>query len=147
MIAGPRRASSSIVCCRHHGAGIIEQLRRARSGSRFSQSMLVPRVASGLRADLSDAIDRPQHVGLHELRRRAAELVPAAGVDDEQAAVGVFEHVGRMEVDVVARRRNRRSFGRNVAPVGFEHVPADFAQVELAAKRLSSILLAELSDS
>ena len=48
------------------------------------------------------AINRPQHVGLLELRGRAAEFVPAAGVDDDQAAVGVLEHVGRVEVEVRA---------------------------------------------
>ena len=48
------------------------------------------------------AIDRPEHVGFLELRGRAAEFVPAAGVDDDQAAVGVFEHVGRVEIEVRA---------------------------------------------
>ena len=48
-----------------------------------------------------DAIDGAQHVGLGQLRGRAAELVPAARVDHEQAAVGIFEHVGGMKVGIV----------------------------------------------
>ena len=49
----------------------------------------------------ANAINRAQHVRLVQLRGRAAELVPAAGVDHEQAAVGVLQHVGRMEIEVV----------------------------------------------
>ena len=78
----------------------------------------------------ADAIDTAEHIGLGQLRRGATELVPAARVDDEQAAVGVFEHVGRDGSRGCPRRGNLQSCVVNVAPSGVEHMPRDFLQVE-----------------
>ena len=90
------------------GRGIAEQ-RRRRPRSHGSTEIVeplpefVPHGSSTFGAPCAlDAIDRAQHVRLLELRGRAAELVPAAGIDDDQAAVGVLEHVGRVEVEVGA---------------------------------------------
>ena len=60
------------------------------------------RVGPFLTAGAADAIDRPQHVRLPKLRGGAAQLVPAARVHDDQAPVGILEHVGWMKVEVVA---------------------------------------------
>ena len=46
----------------------------------------------------SNSIDRSQNVRLGDLRRRTSDSKPAAGVDDEQAAVGVFQNIGRVKV-------------------------------------------------
>ena len=49
-------------------------------------------------ADPADAVDATENVGLFQLRRRTTQFVPAAGIDNEQTAVGVLQHVGRMEI-------------------------------------------------
>ena len=94
------------------------------------------------RSSPPDSIDRSEHVGLVELRGRAAELVPAAGVDDDQAAVGVFEHVGRVEVEV---RAGDEVFvlGRERRARRVEDVPADLVQVEVAGEEVVLVGLAE----
>ena len=89
------RGSPSSLTSPRSAAGVVEV-----SGP--LQQRLPPRVVDLRRTLPPDSIDRPQHVGLVELRRRAAELVPAAGVDHDQAAVGVLEHVGRVEIEVGA---------------------------------------------
>ena len=58
--------------------------------------------------DGADAVDAALDLRLGDLRRRAADAEPAAGVDDEQAAVGVFQHIGRMEVRCRSRRGSLR---------------------------------------
>ena len=62
---------------------------------RFRQS------GTGRSAHPTDAIDRAEDIRLVELRSRATEFVPAARVEDDEAAVCVFQHVGRMEVEIV----------------------------------------------
>ena len=49
-------------------------------------------------ADSSHAVDAAEHVRLSQLRRRTADLVPPAGVRDQETAVRVLEDIGRMEV-------------------------------------------------
>ena len=53
-----------------------------------------------------------------KLRRGATEFVPAAGVDDEQAAVGIFKHVGRVEIEVGAGDEVFVARSLNVDPEG-----------------------------
>ena len=85
--------------------------------------------ATRRRAFAPHAIDRAEHVRLGELRRRATELVPGAGVDHEQAAIGVFDHVGRMEVAIVRDEKvGVASLERRA--VRLEHVARHLAQVE-----------------
>jgi hypothetical protein len=48
----------------------------------------------------ADAVNRSQHVSLGELRGWAAQLVPGASVNNDQAAIGVFQHIRRMEVRI-----------------------------------------------
>ena len=82
------------------GRGSPSRLDEIDRRQRLPGQLQPARVVDLGRALAADPVDAAQHVGLLKLRRRAAELVPAAGVDHEQAAVGVFEHVGRMEVEV-----------------------------------------------
>ncbi len=93
------------------------------------------RVVHLRRTGLPDAVDRPQHVRLPELRGRAAELVPAAGVDHEQAAVGVLDHVGRVEVVVVARRGSPSRCVVKVDPSGVRTCRRHLLQVEHGRRR------------
>ena len=97
----PAFASCSIA--RRCTAGRASSSRAARSvGDERRPGDLQPaRVGNRRRGLAPNAVDRAEHVGLGQLRGRAAELVPGAGVDDEQAAVGVFDDVGRVEVEAV----------------------------------------------
>ena len=89
------------------GSRVAEQLgsrvvgdepRAVRSLAQFRSSWIVE-----FRCTLPpDSIDRTQHIRLLELRSRTAEFVPAAGIDDDQAAIGILEHVGRVKVEVGA---------------------------------------------
>ena len=117
--SAPLAASASIARRRTAGRGSSEQLRQLLGG-RPSPSRASGRAGRRPSARPSGGRGRcaPEHVRLVELRRRAAQLVPAAGVDHEQAAVGVLDHVGRVEVEVVARRGSPRRGVVNVAPVG-----------------------------
>ena len=49
----------------------------------------------------ADAVESAEEVGFAELGGGAAEFVPAAGVEDEEGAVGVFDDVGGVEVAAV----------------------------------------------
>ena len=83
----------------------------------------------------ADAVDPPQHVGLVQLRGRAAELVPAAGVDDDEAAVGVLDDVGGMEVEIGTVTKSS-SLVEKVAPSGVRTCRADLVQVEIAGENV-----------
>ena len=100
------------------------------------------RVADVRRTTAANPIDAAQHIRLMQLRRRAAELVPAAGVDDQQAAVGVFQHVGRMEINVV---RDEEVFVATLErrPARLQHVSRDLVHVEETSKQVVLILGAE----
>ena len=50
---------------------------------------------------------RPLHLRLMELRRGATELVPAAGIDNEQAAIAIFDHVRWVKVGRLAHGERR----------------------------------------
>ena len=51
---------------------------------------------------LLNAIDRPQNVGFGDLRRWATDHVPTAGIGNQQAAIGIFNHIGWMKVSLIA---------------------------------------------
>ena len=79
------------------------------------------------------AHDRCPHIRLPQLRRRAAQLVPAARVEHEQAPISIHEHpsgaymIGRNKIAVFALVRTSR------LP---QHV-RNFVHVELAKNKLS----------
>ena len=81
------------------------------------------------------AINRAEHLGLHVLRGRATQLIPAARVRDEHAAVGILEHIGRVKIRLVAheeiavRRAERRAILR-------ERVARDAAHIKLRAEQI-----------
>ena len=108
-----------------------------------AKSIFPPRGSSiGLRTLLANPVDRAADVGPIERRRRAAVPIPAARFDHQQAAVGVFQHVGRMKLDVVARqkilvaRRVRR-------PVRLQHVSQHFVAAEQGREQVAAKLRAE----
>ena len=88
-------------------------------------------------------VDRARDVGLDELRGRAAELVPAPGVDHEQGAVGVLDHVGRVEVEPVHGGEEILVAAGERRPLGREDVAGDLVEVEAAGEEVISKRLAE----
>ena len=99
--SGPRRTSASMA--RRHTAGRGSARRPISAAGDVVPPVETTsaRIGHRRRAALPHAVDRAQHVRLRQLRRRATQLVPGAGVDDEQAAVGVLDDVGRVEVEAV----------------------------------------------
>ena len=75
----------------------------ARDGGRPGDAAAVGTGGAVVEARLAHAIDAAQDVGLGQLRGGAAELVPAARVDDEDGAVGILQDVGGVKVHVVGR--------------------------------------------
>ena len=106
-----------------------EQLGRAD----FLPSELGPARIGNRRSVLfSHAVNRSEDFGLLGLRGRATKLVPAARVRDEHAAVGVFDHIGRMKVRLIAHEQI--PVGRaECRAIRCEGVARDFAHVELRA--------------
>ena len=78
----------------------------------------------------ADAIDGACDVRLGHDRRRAANAEPAAGVDHQDAAVGVLEDVGRMEVPVVGGEEIL-GLANEACALAFEDVPLDAMTIEL----------------
>ena len=91
-----------------------------------------------MRPHLPHPINRPEHIGFHQLRTRAAEFVPAAGIHDEQTAIGVFDLVGRVEV-LVIRDDEIAVVGRVGRAARPQNVSAHFAQIELRAKQVVGV--------
>ena len=88
-------------------------------------------------------VDRAEDVGLGELGAGATELIPAAGVDHEQAAIAVLQHVGGMEVHVVAHEKIAVGAGEGRA-VGPQLVAGDLVQVEERGEEV--VLVARAKD-
>ena len=138
----PRAASVRIARRRTAGRGSSISRTSPSGVDRVPGELEPARVGRMRRVLAAHAVDRAEHVGLVELRGRAAELVPAAGIHDQEAAVGVLEHVGRVEVEVgagdevlVLRREGR--------PLGGQGVPADLVEVEVAGEEVVPVRLAE----
>ena len=96
------------------------------------------RVFNGRCADFRDAINGPQNVRLGELGSGATELVPAARVDDQEAAVGVFDHVRRMKVDVVAHEEIVVG-GSEGRAIRREDVTRDFVEIEAGGEEIITV--------
>src|SRR5262249_15828967 len=76
-------------------------------------------------------------------RGRAAQLVPAAGVDDEQAAVGVLDHVGGVEVVVGGDDEVAVDAGE-ARPPGHQDVARHLAEVELGGEQVTVVFRPEM---
>src|SRR4051794_31239256 len=96
-----------------------------------------------MRAGLADAIDAAWNVVFDELRTGAAELVPAAGVDHQDAAIGVFDDVGGMKVSVV-RGDQIMVFSGKRGSRRLQDMPTDFAEIELTREDVIAIVGPEL---
>src|SRR2546426_10938054 len=70
----------------HRGPPVVEELHEVGGLEALPLELEAARVVHSGRAFPAHAVNASEHVGLGELRRRAAELVPAARVDDDQAA-------------------------------------------------------------
>src|SRR5262249_9504499 len=90
--------------------------------------------------DPPNPVNRAQYVRLGELRGGATELIPATCVDDEQAAIGIFEDIGRMEVSAV-RNHKITVFGFEGGTIGLNHVAGNFVHVEAADEQVIPILV------
>ena len=58
-------------------------------------------IIPAVRGSPTNAVDGAQHIGFPELRGGAADFVPAAGIDHDQAAVRILQYIGGVKVKVV----------------------------------------------
>ena len=79
-------------------ARVVEQFDQRRRRFLFPIDSQASRIDHRRHPAATDAVDPAEHVRLGELGRRAASIEPAARVDDQQTAVGVFQHIGRMKL-------------------------------------------------
>src|SRR5262249_24268561 len=100
------------------------------------------RVRHGACILLANSVDRPFDLRFGDLRRRAADAEPAARVDHQQTAVGVFEHVGGMKV-LVVRDEKVLALDLEAGAVAFDDVPLNAAAVELRGKEIVAIFSPE----
>ena len=84
----------------------------------------------------TQAVDTPAGHSLVCSRTWATQIVPSAGIDDQNRAVGIEKKIDRMEVDSIRGDQGERlgSIVRLVAAL-CEAVKADLMQVELSAKQ------------
>ena len=126
----------------HLRARVVQQFRQF-DGRRIRPVDLRPSRVLGLRhVPPTDPVNAPLDVRLGDLRGRAADAEPAAGVDDQQAAVGVLQDVGRVEIGVAAGEEVlvARAEGRAVAR---EDVAHHLMGVEVAAEEVVAVFGAE----
>ena len=103
---------------------------------------LAARIVNLRRAGFADAIHRAQQIGFVKLRRGAAEFVPAAGVDDDQAAICIFQNIRRMKIQAIAGekvlilRRKRGAGGR-------EDMTNHFVEIEAGGEEIVAKFRAE----
>ena len=126
-----------------HGRGPVSKQARQFGHVHFRPCEFCPARIFNFGSILTaNAVNRAQHIRFMQGRRRTAKLVPAARVDHEQAAIGVFKHVCWMKIEivrdqeVVVVRFERR-------PFGLQNVPADFVLVELTREQVVLVFLAE----
>ena len=125
------------------GTSVTEEGCQLISRLRLPSDLLSAWILNVVRAGAFDAVDGAKDVWFVQVGRRAAEFVPAARVDDEQAAVGVLQHVRRMEVDVVADQKVGM-LGFECGSFGRQHMPGEAVHVEQAAEEVTAIVIAEL---
>jgi hypothetical protein len=117
---------------------VAEQIRERRRGGGRPVDRQPARIRHGRCSEPPHAVDPTAHRRLLQLRRRAAELVPAAGVDHEQRPVGVLDAVGGMEVGGVAGQK--RFVGRDERAVRRrERMPRHAPQVEATGEEVARV--------
>ena len=145
-LVAPARASSALERRRRRIAGLHQQLGRAilhvrprvveqadQFGRRHRRQvqLFAARIGRAPRRLAADAVHAALHLRFGVLRQRAAVDEPRAGVEDQQAAVGVLENIRRMEIRIGRReevgvlRAKRRAFPNH-------HVPLNAMRIELA---------------
>ena len=126
----------------HHRTHVVEPRDEPLNGGVRPVQPLTARVGWRLGSRFLYSVDRAQDFRPPELRCRATQLVPAAGVEHEEAAVGVLQHVGGVKVGVGrgqkigVNRAERRAFQD-------EFVPLHTVQVELTGKQVAGEAVAE----
>jgi len=113
----------------HRKPGIAQQAR----GGLLPVDLQSARVVEFRRVHLADSIDAALDLRLVDARGRAADAEPSARVDHDQAAVRVLEHVGRVEVGVVADEELLIAPAERRA-VTLDDVPLHLMGVELGAE-------------
>ena len=121
---------------------IVEQFRKLARCHRAPGESEAARIGHSRRALTANAVDRPEHLGGGELRGGTTQLVPRARVDDEEAAVGILEHVGRMEI-AAARHDEIGIVALERGAAGLQRVARHFLQVEQRGEEVVAILVAE----
>ena len=111
------------------GPSRVEQASPAGGAHSVPVELGAPGIFRRLGTDAANAINGAKHVRLGQLRGWAAELVPAARIDHEQAAIRVLHHVGRMKV-ATAGNQEVGILGGKRRSAGDELVRRDFAEVE-----------------
>src|SRR5690606_22557312 len=90
----------------------------------------------------ADAVDRPKDVRFPKLGGGATELVPTSGVDDDERAVGILDHIGGVEISVIGNKKI--GIGGVVSRAGrIEDVAGDFVKVEQSGEEIIAIIAAE----
>ena len=130
------------------GPTLNEQTRIVQKAGQSFRIGFVPRNLSPQRvfdfgrALFSHSINAAQDIRLCQLRRRTAHFVPAAGVDNQQAAIRIFKDISRVKVGMIAGKKIR-VFRFVRRPVRNHFVLNDFVQIEVAGKHLLIMLAAE----
>ena len=122
----------------HVWAWITEKLREPAG----RQARPVDRQPAGVVGPASpgppDAVDPAVRPGCANASGRAVLYIPRSGVDHEQAAIGVFQYVGGVEVGVIGRQE-LGVFALERGSVWYEHVAADPPCVMLGREQISPV--------
>jgi hypothetical protein len=87
------------------GTRIVEEYREIFQGSGVEINFAAARIFDFGSARAVNTIDRAENVGLPELGGRATKFVPAAGINYEQRAVGIFDDVGGMKIGLIGNEK------------------------------------------
>src|SRR6185295_3475540 len=123
------------------GTSVVKEFCNFAGTKRKPLELAAPRIINLRRICPPNPVNPPQHIRLVQLRSWAAEFVPAAGVDHDQAAVGVFEHVGGVEVEAFGYEKILVLRFESAA-VRSQDVARDFVHVEQGREEIVPVLLA-----
>jgi hypothetical protein len=94
-------------------------------------------IGDGGRAGSVDAVDRTFDVGLGDLGDGTANAKPTAGIDDEEAAVGILKDVAGMEIGIGGDKEILVATFEGGA-IAFEDVADDFVGVEVGGEKVAA---------
>ena len=137
--AGRKRANRAIL---HRWPLISEARGEIRELHRGPRQCATARIGHDRRSHAPHAIDPAQHIRLCKLRRRAAEFVPGAGINHQEAAVRVFDHVRRMEVAILGYHEVG-VVNLEGGAARFQHVSRDLPHVEHRGEEVVAEAVAE----